>query len=156
MEQKILIALDESDNAMRAVLHVASFYNTRSKITLLSIVQDVSSLYEMKSPELTPYFKAQQSNFLMLQEKKKEIISDALKKAKAVFIEAGFDENKIATKLVIKQRGVARDILDEARLGYDLIVLGRRGISAIKEFFLGSVSQKVFSQAKDVSVLIVN
>jgi len=51
---------------------------------------------------------------------------------------------------------VARDILKEAGNGYDLIVIGRRGISGIREFFLGSVSQKVFSGAKDISVLIVN
>jgi nucleotide-binding universal stress UspA family protein len=156
MEQKILIAFDESENAMRAVLHVAKFYNTKSNITLLSVLPDLSTLYEMSSPELTPYFKTQQSNFLLIQDKKKEVVRDALKKARAALIEAGFDESKITTKLATKQRGIARDILDEARQGYDLIVLGRRGISGIKEFFLGSVSQKVFSQAKDISVLIVN
>jgi len=51
---------------------------------------------------------------------------------------------------------VARDILSEAENGYDLIVIGRRGLSAVKDFFLGSTAQKVFSGAKDISVLIVN
>jgi len=36
------------------------------------------------------------------------------------------------------------------------VVLGRRGLSAIKEFFLGSVSQKVVSSARDVSVFVVD
>jgi nucleotide-binding universal stress UspA family protein len=35
-------------------------------------------------------------------------------------------------------------------------VLGRRGISGIKEFFLGSISQKVINTVKDVSVVFVN
>ena len=39
---------------------------------------------------------------------------------------------------------------------YDLIAIGRRGLSGIKEFFLGSTSHKVFSAARDISLLIVN
>ncbi|NNL41126.1 MAG: universal stress protein, partial [Desulfobacterales bacterium] len=53
-------------------------------------------------------------------------------------------------------KGVARDIVKEAQSGYNTIVLGRRGQSGIKEFILGSVSQKVFHLVKDISVLVVN
>lgn len=46
-------------------------------------------------------------------------------------------------------------ILTEAREGgYDLIVLGRRGLSPLKELFLGSVSQAVLHRAP-CPVLIV-
>ena len=55
-----------------------------------------------------------------------------------------------------RKKGIARDIIDEARNGYDTVVMGKRGLSGIKEFFLGSVSQKVLNGAKDVSVLLVN
>ena len=61
-----------------------------------------------------------------------------------------------STKIEAKNKGVARDILDEANSGYDLIVMGRRGLSGIKEFFMGSVSQKVTNGAGDISVLIAN
>ncbi len=36
-----------------------------------------------------------------------------------------------------------------------VIGLGRRGLSGLKKFFLGSVSQKVLHAVKDISVLIV-
>lgn len=62
----------------------------------------------------------------------------------------------IAQMVENKKRGVARDILAEAEQGYDVIVMGRWGISGLKEFFLGSISHKVFTGAKDISVLIVN
>ena len=39
---------------------------------------------------------------------------------------------------------------------YDLILLGRRGVSAIKEFLLGSISQKVLHLAKEESIIFVN
>lgn len=79
-----------------------------------------------------------------------------MKKAKAVLLSAGFSSDQVTTKIENKKHSVARDILEEAEGGYDLIVMGRRGISGIKEFFLGSTSQKVFNGARELSVLIVN
>jgi nucleotide-binding universal stress UspA family protein len=53
--------------------------------------------------------------------------------------------------------GVARDILElEASGGYDSIVLGRHGASAVEEFFMGSVSHKVLQHAKDVPLCMVH
>jgi nucleotide-binding universal stress UspA family protein len=110
----------------------------------------------MNSPELTPYFKSQQTSFCLLEEKKKELVNQAVQKAKNILMDAGFDENNITVKSEFKKSGVARDIVKEAESGYNVIVLGRRGLSGIKDFILGSVSQKVFNLAKDISVLVVN
>ena len=156
MEKNILVAFDDSENALRAVSYIAENFNTKSRVTLFSVIQDSASLCQMNSPELTPYFKSQQSSFCLLEDKKKELMETALKKAKTILLEAGFDESKITLKLHTKIRGVARDIIDESESGYDLLAIGRRGISGIKEFFLGSVSQKVFSMAKNISILIIN
>ncbi len=49
----------------------------------------------------------------------------------------------------------AENILGEARNGhYDLIVLGRRGLSTLGEIFLGSVSQAVLHRAPCPVVLV--
>jgi len=53
-------------------------------------------------------------------------------------------------------KGIARDIVAEADSGYDTIVMGRRGLSGIKEFVMGSVSQKVLHSVKDVSIILVS
>jgi nucleotide-binding universal stress UspA family protein len=68
----------------------------------------------------------------------------------------GFGEKQIQVKSGPKKKGIARDIAAEAQLGYDLIVVGRRGMSGIKEFLLGSTSQKILHLAQEVSILIVN
>ena len=154
--EKILVAFDDSENAMRAVDFTAKNLNATGNVTLLSIIPDTASLCEMNSPELIPYFKSQQNNFCILEDKKKELVRQAMDRAKLLLLDAGFSENNIAIKIHTKKRGVARDIIEEARSGYDILVIGRRGISGVKEFFLGSVSQKVFSLAKDISVVIVN
>jgi nucleotide-binding universal stress UspA family protein len=110
----------------------------------------------MNSPELTPYFKSQQQAFCALEDKKKDLVSTALAKAVEILRQAGFEVENIAIKTEPKNKGIARDIADEARSGYDLVVLGRRGISSIKDFFLGSISQKVLSLAQESSTLIVS
>lgn len=157
MAQKILVALDDSENAMRAVEFVTDTFKSDSKVTLMSILQDTAALCDMSSPELTSYFIAQQGTFCALEQEKKKLIEKATEKAKNLLIKAGFTESNISVKIEMKKMGVAGDIIQEAKLGgYDVIVMGRRGLSGIKEFFLGSVSQKVIHSAKDVSIMIVS
>ena len=156
MENKLLVAFDDSENAMRAVEYIAKYFATDSKITLFNIAQDTAALCDMNSPALTPYFKSQQSAFCTLEEKKKSLVDSALQKARKKLIATGFEEKNITIKAETKKKGVARDIVKESQSGYDTIVLGRRGQSGIKDFLLGSVSQKVFHLVKDKSVLVVN
>jgi nucleotide-binding universal stress UspA family protein len=156
MGLNILVAFDDSENAMRAVEFIVKSFTSASRVTLFYVVQDSIALCDMNSPELTPYFLTQQSAFCALEEKKKEVINEAMQKAKALLMDAGFMADNIETKIEKKKTGVARDIINEAHSGYDLIVIGRRGLSGIMEFILGSVSQKVLQSAKDISVLIVN
>ena len=156
MDKKILVAIDDSENAMRAVEFIANLFTTDNKITLFNVIQDTAALCEMNSPELIPYFKSQQSSFCTLEEKKQKLVNQALQKAREILMDTGFDENSITIKSEIKKNGVARDIVKEAQSGYNVIVLGRRGMSGIMDFILGSISQKVFNSAKDISVLFVN
>jgi nucleotide-binding universal stress UspA family protein len=156
MAQKILIALDDSENALRAVDYVASNFQNHASITLFSVIADTASLCDMNSPELTPLFKSQQSSFCQLEDKKRSLVNTACEKGKQILVDAGWDSAYIGIKVGPKRHGVARDIVHEASQGYDLIVIGKHGMSGIREFFLGSISQKVLQLAKDTSVLIVN
>ncbi len=156
MTQKILIAIDDSDNALRAAKFVAGHFSRENRVTLLNVMLDTAALCNMDSPELIPLFKSQQTSFCSLEDKKRELVEQAMEKAKETLLSSGFTSENVTIKIENKKHSVARDILAEAEDGYDLIVLGRRGISGLKEFFLGSTSQKVFQGAKEISVLIVN
>ena len=48
------------------------------------------------------------------------------------------------------------EVLQRYRLSEDTIVLGRRGLSGVKDFIFGSVSQKLLHLAKDVSIIVVD
>jgi len=156
MGQKILVAFDDSENAMRAVAYIADYFTPDNQITLFSVLQDTAALCEMNSPELTTYFLSQQSTFCALEDQKMKLVEEAMEKAKDILLKTGFNEKYVTVKVQNKKKGVARDIVNEAHSGYDLVVLGRRGLSGIQEFFFGSVSQKVLGSAKNVSVLVVN
>ena len=155
MEKRILVAFDDSENAMRAVEFVTKSLTPNHKITLFSVIPDTAAVCEMFSPELTPYFLSQRDLFCSMETKKKDLVNEALKKAMDLLLKSGFDEEDITTKIVTQKKGIARDIVDEAKSGYDVVVLGRRGLSGIKEFLLGSVSRKVLYAAKDLSIVLV-
>jgi len=156
MGEKILVAFDDSENAMRAVEYIARTFTKEQQITLFCVVPDTAALCDMNSPSLTPYFVEKQAIFCGLEDQKKELIDEAMQKAKELLVTAGFEEKNITPKVQTKKKGVVRDIIDEAHSGYDTIVLGRRGLSGVKEFILGSVSQKVLHLARDISVIVVD
>jgi nucleotide-binding universal stress UspA family protein len=156
MGKKILVAVDESENAMRAVDYIARTFTPDHEVTLYHVVMNTAAICDMNSPELIPYFTSQQITFCSLEDKKKELVQKATDEAKKRLVKAGFEEKNIVSKMEPKKKGVARDILTEAQSGYETIVLGRRGLSSVAEFLIGSVSQKVLHSAKDVSIVLVS
>ena len=156
MGQKTLVSFDDSENAMRAVEFIATSFTKEQEITLFSVIPDTAAICDMNSPSLTPYFISKQTEFCILEDQKKELVNEALQKAKELLLKAGFEEKNITIKVETRKKGVVRDIINEANSGYDTIVLGRRGLSGIKDFILGSVSQKVLHLAKDISVILVD
>jgi nucleotide-binding universal stress UspA family protein len=156
MGTKILVALDDSENAMRAVEFIAKHFTPDHEITLFSVLMDTPAICDLQSPELTPYFMSQQKALCAITDRKKDLLASTQEKARALLKKAGFTDSGIASRTQVRKRGVARDIIDEARSGYQIVVLGRRGLSSIGEFLLGSVSQKVLHACKDVTILLVS
>lgn len=156
MQKSLLIAFDDSDNAMRAVERVARSFSPDSKVTLYHVFQDSSALCQMNSPELTPLFRHGQSEFCTLEDKKRELVEKAAAKAKEILIQNGFEKNAVTVKIQAARHDVASDIIAEAENRYDVLVLGKRGISGIKAFLFGGTTQKVLQGVEKVSVFIVN
>ncbi|MBW1668704.1 MAG: universal stress protein [Deltaproteobacteria bacterium] len=155
MAGRILLGFDESENAMRAVEFIAKFFTPDHAVTFFHVLLDTEAICDMNSPELSPLFLAHQADFCTLEDKKKDMVTRHMEKGKEILVSAGFSEANISFKVQTRKKGVARDIASEAKSGYDAVVLGRRGLSNIAEFFLGSISQKVLHASKDISVVLV-
>ena len=78
---------------------------------------------------------------------RKKMLSDALK---------FFKEKNIKARTVLKEGHPADTIIKVAHEGgFDMIVIGSRGVSGLQKLFLGSVSNAIIHEAKNCSVLIV-
>jgi nucleotide-binding universal stress UspA family protein len=75
---------------------------------------------------------------------------EMFEKPKAILKKAG-----VATRLLLREGDPAYEIIEIAKTeGYDLIVIGHRGLSPILAFLIGSVSNRIVSHAP-CSVLVV-
>jgi nucleotide-binding universal stress UspA family protein len=85
-----------------------------------------------------------------------EAIAPAAAKAEAILIQNGLSKSRISHRVVKGTRSVDQDILKSAHKGeFGTIVMGRRGLTGMQEFFMGSVSRKVLRQAAGMAVWIV-
>lgn len=155
MTKKVLISVDDSENAMRAVAFAVSLLEKDAEITLFSVLQDYKSICDYNSPSLTPTFQRERAAFCAVEDQKKGLLENAVKEARRQFLTAGFAEDRVRTKVKPLEKGVARDIIKEADSGHDVVVVGKRGVSGASDFFFGSVSQKVLNGVKTASVLVV-
>ena len=148
---QVLIAVDSSDNALRAVDHAGFMLaGTDNPVTLFHTMRHLNRFVPQEvldeAPELEELWKT----------KAGQEIEPFMKKAREVLLQAGLDESQIKVKVVDGSRSAASDILDEARSnGYGTIVMGRRGISGVKEFFMGSVTNKVLQNCTGMAAWIV-
>ncbi len=81
------------------------------------------------------------------QEKRERILQEALKI---------FEQNNIKARPIYKKGHPSTTIMRFAsEEGFDVIVMGSRGLSGLKKIMLGSVSNAVVQEAKDCTVIVV-
>ena len=157
MAKKILVAVDESKNSMKAVNYVARDMEKTGSVTLFSVLPDATAACGLDGPTLVPLFQKGKQAFCALEEAKKDSVKAFMEKAKETLVKGGFSSKNVAVKTQKKKVGIARDILKETEKGkYTTLVIGRRGLSGIKQFVLGSISNKIVQLAKKVSVIVVD
>ncbi len=135
-DDKFLVAIDSSENALQAVNYVAQILGGFDfKINLFHAIRGDQSVHS----GIAHLFFSKES----LEDAEAEAMA-IFDKAKRRLEEAGFTSDQINTKLVTGVPSRAEAIVKEAREGdYGSIVLGRRGLSKVQEFLLGRVSNKV-------------
>jgi nucleotide-binding universal stress UspA family protein len=143
---------------MKAVKYVADTVNPKAvEITLFSVLPVVVAPGLERELSLYPAFTSNLPELMGLTEEKHRVMESVLDSARKILEAAGIPGDRINIKLQAKKVGIARDIILEAQAGnYDTMVVGRRGVSAIKEFMFGSVSNKVVNFARNCTVWVVD
>jgi nucleotide-binding universal stress UspA family protein len=84
-------------------------------------------------------------------------IVPVMNEAKRRLKEEGFSEEQISSEILTYQQSRAAAIIKKAtKGGYDTIVLGRRGRTAVGEFMMGRVSRKILQFAYRSTLWIVS
>ena len=146
MIEKILVAFDgsaHSDKALDFALDIAKKYS--AQVVLINVIP-FSPISD--SSVVIPYGADYATHYKELRVAHEKLLAEALNKAKT------FQKTLEISKKLVEGRP-ADKIVETGKEGiFDLIVIGSRGLSGTKKFFLGSVSNRVADKAR-CPVLIV-
>ena len=146
--KNILIAVDESDNARRAVSYVGQFLGGLPgfSVTVLHVVPEPEEDYFPTSAEKEKW---------LTQYRKK--IDALLEELRGLLIKNGFGPDRVHTRSTLRFcPSMAECILSERdETEYSTLVVGRQGLSRSEEFLFGSISSKVVSHARNCTVWVV-
>lgn len=149
--QKVMICLDNSENALRAADH-AGFMLAGSdcSVTLFHSLKELRGFVPRAVYADAPEIAA------LLRTTEGKQIEPTVAKAEEILIQNGLSKEQITHRVVKGTRAIDQDILKAAsRYEFGTLVMGRRGLSGMQEFFMGSVSRKVLRQATGMAVWIV-
>ncbi len=159
MAHKVLIALDSSAGAWRAVEYVAEAFGHAPgvQVMLLHVLSGLPPAFWDDGHILEAKEKESRQRLVAGWQKDQEKQWQGLvEKARDLLTKAGMSQDAVVNKFKPKYFDVAEDILGEAAEGkFNTIVMGRRGLGAAKALLLGSVTNKVVQNAKGRAVAIV-
>jgi nucleotide-binding universal stress UspA family protein len=147
----VIIAIDNSENALRAVDRAAFMLSgTDCPVTLFYSKRNLLRFFSSEAVEPVSELES------MWQSAAGREIAPYMEKANEMLLKAGVDESKISIRIVDGGRSAAADILNAARqLGCGTIVMGRLGASNVKDYTMGSVPRKVLQDCKDTALWLV-
>lgn len=150
MDRKnILIAVDASDNARRAVDYAAAMLGGAPGVR-------VTLLYIERAPGRDRF--DTEEAWLNQCKLEHDRVFDFLSEARARLAEAGLPSDAVSERTVLcsAEPSIAQTILDvQQEGGFGTLVVGRRGLTKGEEFLFGSVSTKLVHNAKNCAVWVV-
>jgi len=149
--RKMLLAVDDSDNSRKAVDYAATFAAANeARVTLFNVVREFKLDFLDNSTPRGAEIE------MRLLEKLERDVQHMFASYRKQLEWAGFKASRISVMHTLQSRTRAGDILKEAKEGnYGTIVMGRRGLSKVHEYFLGRVTTKVLHRAAGFALRIV-
>jgi nucleotide-binding universal stress UspA family protein len=152
--KKIMIAVDDSlhsKNAVRYAAHISVWVKNMSYV--LFHVQPMLSQY-LEDEARTDFKSLNQLN--QIKAKNIEASRQLLEQYKSQMVQTGIEESQIQIVTHPTNLGIAKDIIEYALKGqYDALVLGRRGVSILIEYYMGSVSSNIAQNSRVTPIWVV-
>lgn len=149
---EILIAMDGSPGAMKAVNYVADLFGGSNKKVILFHAMRHLGFPFMMTGDASRMKKIEK----MFWSEDQEVMEQVFKDAKARLLKAGFKAAQVRTKIVKGVTSRAVSLTGKAKTNvYGTLVVGRTGVSQVDEFNIGRVSNKVIHHAENMAVWII-
>jgi nucleotide-binding universal stress UspA family protein len=146
--KNILIAVDDSENARRAVFYVSQLLAGVKgfKILILHVISQPEEDYFSTSAEKESWL----SNYQLK-------VDVMLEEYRQILIREGFDPDDISVQSTLRYcPSLSECILAEQdKTRYSTLVVGRKGLSRSEEFLFGSISSKIVNHARNCTVWVV-
>lgn len=150
--REILVAMDGSPGAMKAVDYVANLFGGSNKEVILFHAMRQLGFPFMNAENAGPMKNIEEMFWSEDQEAMESVFEDA----KARLLKAGFKAAQVRSKIVKGVTSRAASLIEEAKKNvYGTIVVGRTGVSQVDEFNIGRVSNKVIHHAENMAVWII-
>ncbi len=156
-QRRILVALDGSDASMGAVRYLSQLSSLLDeRIVLFHVYSPLPEYYWDMEGYADPILYGQRlKEAVTLERESKAAIRSRLEKAKSMLTEAGFPNGTVEIKIAERQIGFARDIIEEARDGYRLVFIGRKGMSNLEAYAIGGVTVKLMQTLDFIPIVLV-
>ncbi len=143
--RKVLVAVDGSEQTQRLADYLSAMIATRdAELVLFHIMPEApESFYDWKKDPSSPAGADQLGGWELERDKQ---IRDIMRDIRRKLTGAGIPEYSIIISIRKMKEGIARDLLLEARGGYDAIVVGRSGFGGAGAQVMGSVAAKMASK----------
>jgi nucleotide-binding universal stress UspA family protein len=150
-QRGILVAVDRSKEAMRAVDHAGfTLAQTDQPVTLFYSRRSLAGFIPRQVVEEAPDLER------IWQDRAGKAIAPVMETARQILLDAGVAESRITVRVAEGTRSAAGDIIKTAQqLHCGTIIMGRRGSSGQSVFNMGSVSRKVIEGSDDAAIWVV-
>ncbi|CAB1058272.1 hypothetical protein D1BOALGB6SA_3028 [Olavius sp. associated proteobacterium Delta 1] len=153
-KKKILVPVDGSDRALNTVRYVARVDSFRNMdIALFHVFSSVPEGYWDLEKDPRSTSTVRQVRSWEIEQRKQ--IKQYMEQACQFLLKAGVSPESITIKIQNRKKGIARDIIREARNGYDAVVTRRRGMTALRRIIVGSVATKLISKLTFLPLILV-
>jgi nucleotide-binding universal stress UspA family protein len=154
--KRILIAVDGSSQALNAVAYVArncsrSDLEVRLFSVLLLGCEEVFWQVGMDAE----FMRRMKERYDLYTGDCRRKTEEFLERSREILVRGGFPKSRIDVSVRQWRKGIARDIIEEARKGFHALVVGRRGLGRVESFLLGSVSNKIVQKLEEVPVWVI-
>ncbi len=150
---KMLVCTDGSQHSQKALAKASLIAegNIVDKVAIIYVYEEKLNLSALPFGEGYSPTEADMEHFKMLLEEHKKEGNKILEEASKIF-----EEKNIKAETILAKGHPAKTILEVASdKGFDMIVIGSRGLGGWKKRILGSVSIAVVQEAKDCVVVTV-